>query len=638
MGVISKAAPDIQVQAHTTLGHSLSNIKGQQGAAGAEYAKVRALWTDPAGAVKKIAEAYPGEDEGAKQRRLGKALNAVGEAIFFAAEEKRKADVETIKFPAYKGAGTKDDVLKHVQTKVKAWLEKKRPAIEKVEADYKKIVELQPEPPPKWVIAAGSRVGLMWGGFVDEFRAAPIPEAWKKDGSIRNTYFSNLDQASEPIKVQRAKPALVTCLSYSVKYQYFDGFWRDCEVWLAKNYKSEYRVVDEIRSAPTLSNSIDDRSPPLNLGGQLFHGRDENAKPTERIREFRREGPEARRWETGRRQTRRCSPAEAQGRRQGRRSSREKEVSRGVRTMTHNALPNRLLTALASLLIAAGCGGGGGEGKGPDSPAGKGGPSTAGRAVAPAAQDKFDAALEAFVAHDKANDWTDPVCAEVASKFQAAASEQKGGKFPKPSSTKVCRSSAAATRRTRARSSRKRSAKIRSSTTLARSSRSTSTRPTRTKTRPSRRFSRRSSTRSSRTSRRSSTWPCSRCSATRRRRAKAAKTTWTARSATCNERSPSMTRTCRPSTTRALLLSASEEARRRRQGLRQGLRGRSIATNAALGKRADVQQLELAALVCSRRPSARTPDTRRSTTPRASSKTSSVRSTELCRRSPTPLS
>ncbi|MBK6694174.1 MAG: tetratricopeptide repeat protein [Myxococcales bacterium] len=283
MGVISKAAPDIQVQAHATLGHSLSNIKGQQGAAGAEYAKVRALWTDPAGAVKKIAEAYPGEDEGAKQRRLGKALNAVGEAIFFAAEEKRKADVETIKFPAYKGAGTKDDVLKHVQTKVKAWLEKKRPAIEKVEADYKKIVELQPEPPPKWVIAAGSRVGLMWGGFVDEFRAAPIPEAWKKDDEIRNTYFSNLDQASEPIKVQRAKPALVTCLSYSVKYQYFDGFSRDCEVWLAKNYKSEYKVVDEIRSAPTLSNSgLDDRSPPLNLGGQLFHGRDENAKPTEK--------------------------------------------------------------------------------------------------------------------------------------------------------------------------------------------------------------------------------------------------------------------------------------------------------------------------------------------------------------------
>ncbi|MFO0672072.1 MAG: hypothetical protein U0235_21010 [Polyangiaceae bacterium] len=50
MGVIAKAGPDIQVQAHAALGRSLSNIRGQQAAAGAEYAKVRALWSDPAGA------------------------------------------------------------------------------------------------------------------------------------------------------------------------------------------------------------------------------------------------------------------------------------------------------------------------------------------------------------------------------------------------------------------------------------------------------------------------------------------------------------------------------------------------------------------------------------------------------------
>ena len=46
-------------------------------------------------------------------------------------------------------------------------------AIEKLEDEYKKIVDLQPAPPPRWVIAAGSRVGRMWGKFVDEFRARP---------------------------------------------------------------------------------------------------------------------------------------------------------------------------------------------------------------------------------------------------------------------------------------------------------------------------------------------------------------------------------------------------------------------------------------------------------------------------------
>jgi tetratricopeptide (TPR) repeat protein len=276
MGVIAKAAPDIQVQAHATLGRSYLRVKGAKGngeyMAKGEYAKVRALWQNPQDAVARINAAYPNEDDGQKAKRLGKALNAVGEAYFFAAEQVKQEHVDTIKFPAYHGPGTKDDVLKHINTKVKEWLEKKMPAIEKAAAEYKKIVDLQPDAPPKWVIAAGSRVGLMWGGFVDDFRAAPIPDAWKKDAELRGIYYDALDGKSEPIKAQRAKPALVTCLAYSVKFQYFDEFSRSCEVWLAKNYKAEYHVVDELRGAPTLSNSgLEDRPPPLVLGGQAWH-------------------------------------------------------------------------------------------------------------------------------------------------------------------------------------------------------------------------------------------------------------------------------------------------------------------------------------------------------------------------------
>src|SRR5205823_9736076 len=92
------------------------------------------------------------------------------------------------------------------------------------------------------------------------------------DAELRGIYYDALDGKSEPIKAQRAKPALVTCLAYSVKFQYFDEFSRSCEVWLAKNYKAEYHVVDELRGAPTLSNSgLEDRPPPLVLGGQAWH-------------------------------------------------------------------------------------------------------------------------------------------------------------------------------------------------------------------------------------------------------------------------------------------------------------------------------------------------------------------------------
>jgi len=103
-------------------------------------------------------------------------------------------------------------------------------------------------------------------------RSAPIPEAWKKDAEIRATYYDALDGASEPFKVKHAKPALEKCLKLSVQHQYFDEFSRACEVWLAKNYKAEYHVVDELRTAPTLSNSgLDDRPPPLMVGGTMWH-------------------------------------------------------------------------------------------------------------------------------------------------------------------------------------------------------------------------------------------------------------------------------------------------------------------------------------------------------------------------------
>ncbi len=269
MAVINKASPDIQAQAHATLARAYLKLK--KGAdAKAEYAKVRGIWSDPAAAEKKIDEAYPSADKSASLRPLGKALEAVGEAYFAIAEEKRIADVDTVKFPEYKGAGSKEDVLKHISTKVKDWYEKKKGAIQKVEPEYIKILELKPVPPPKWVIAAGSRAGLMWGDFVDDFRRAPIPEAWKKDAELRGTYYDALDRASEPFKVGNAKPALEKCLKLSVQYQYFDEFSRNCEVWLAKNYKAEYHVVDELRGAPTLSNSgLDEKTPAVLVGGQF---------------------------------------------------------------------------------------------------------------------------------------------------------------------------------------------------------------------------------------------------------------------------------------------------------------------------------------------------------------------------------
>jgi hypothetical protein len=168
-------------------------------------------------------------------------------------------------------------VKRHIDTKVKAWMEKKRPLLVETEAEYKKIVDLQPVPSPQWVIAAGARVGGIWGQFVVEFRAAPIPTTMKKDIMLSQAYYASLDEASEPVK-QRAKGAFETCLGLSVQFQYFDEYSRTCEKWLAENYKAEFHLVDEFKGDPNRVNRVlAERPYPLQLGGEPVLGGTESS-------------------------------------------------------------------------------------------------------------------------------------------------------------------------------------------------------------------------------------------------------------------------------------------------------------------------------------------------------------------------
>lgn len=238
---------DAQIEAHAWLGRASAKL-GDKRKAKAEYEKARALWKDPAAAVAAV-RAGGGDD-----RRVGAALNAVGEALFFAAEEKR-ADLDKIAFPVYRGKGNKESVLEHVRTKVGPWVKRKQVAIEAAEREYLKIVRLEPAPPPRWVIAAGARVGDVWSKFVAEFRNAPIPAEWKTlrtpPGStisyqdIRVAYYGAIDDLSEPQR-QRAKAAFKTCHLYSVKYQRIDAHSNACVEWLSKRYPLEFPPIDEV--------------------------------------------------------------------------------------------------------------------------------------------------------------------------------------------------------------------------------------------------------------------------------------------------------------------------------------------------------------------------------------------------------
>jgi Tfp pilus assembly protein PilF len=86
---------------------------------------------------------------------------------------------------------------------------------------------------------------------------------------------------------------------------------------------------------------------------------------------------------------------------------------------------NSAFSAAVLLVFAAvGCGGGNTSGSGAKAP-GQGG-KKADNIVAEA-KNKFDEALKAMVAHDKANDWNEAACTQTADEFKKAAEEQKNG-------------------------------------------------------------------------------------------------------------------------------------------------------------------------------------------------------------------
>ena len=92
----------------------------------------------------------------------------------------------------------------------------------------------------------------------------------------------------------------------------------------------------------------------------------------------------------------------------------------------HHGITKVACAALLSLTAACG-GGGGASSGGPKTPPGGKPPPRA--QIDQGAQEQFNKALDAFIAHDKANDWSDAACADVAKQFDEAVSKQSNGKF-----------------------------------------------------------------------------------------------------------------------------------------------------------------------------------------------------------------
>jgi hypothetical protein len=252
--VEQRANLDEMLVVHALLGRAAGKL-GDTKTAEAEFTKVRALWTQDDG-PKRVAAL--GGTDAEKGRRMAVSVTAVGEAHFFFAETDRKK-AEQIKVPIYGGDGSQKDVEKHVQTKFAEWAKKRRAAVQTAEESYVRVLDIQPVPPPTWVVASAERVATMKRAFIDDFAKAPMPNDWKGSGplpipptpgwknvpaqapqdaltreEVRNHYLKALADATEPDR-QAIRAAYSKCSEIATKYGIKNEASSACDKWLADN-------------------------------------------------------------------------------------------------------------------------------------------------------------------------------------------------------------------------------------------------------------------------------------------------------------------------------------------------------------------------------------------------------------------
>jgi hypothetical protein len=221
MGVVERGSVYARLLGHALLARAHSH-RGATQLALSEYAVVRTVG----------AELEPPPSSDARElRNYAKGLDAMGEAIVFAADE-RARNAARQPFPRFVGQGRSVDAW--IAASVVPWMNARVALVESLGKDYTQVLDL-PFPPPRWVAAAAAHVARMWMAAADEI-VKPFATSQERE---------RLAAAVKPLRDLKARPAAVACIDVAVKYQWV-GDGDACAGWLVKTYPHEYKAVDEI--------------------------------------------------------------------------------------------------------------------------------------------------------------------------------------------------------------------------------------------------------------------------------------------------------------------------------------------------------------------------------------------------------
>ncbi len=226
--VVREATLEDRLLAHALLGRAYAS-SSETKRAERHYANVLAGWREPSRAVAQITAGDEPDD--VKTARVSQALNAVGEALFFHAEQRRER-ADALRPPTFQGGYDEAAVVRHLQLRVTPWLVKRRTLVDEAEAAYRKVLDVQPVPPPHWIVASASQVGAMLELLRRDLEAMPIPDKIRKDPKLWGIYQEALAESLAPFR-EAARAADRLCVEMARRYAVKNEYSARCTARLA---------------------------------------------------------------------------------------------------------------------------------------------------------------------------------------------------------------------------------------------------------------------------------------------------------------------------------------------------------------------------------------------------------------------
>ena len=232
---LSQRARDValQLRAHAVAARRLA---GKDDAAARRHAEAIVQFAN-SGALAALAGAPPG---GGGLPSLGRALTAVGEAYFLLA---RMADRARKLPPAPKlpRGASHAAIGAWLQNKVAPWVDQREAALNARDQHVRPIADIQPAPPPRWVVASVGEFVVGWIELHNEIDslAAQVAAAGDRE-------HAHALRTSARFVTERARFAALAYLELRAKLQTTSEHGSEIEAWLGRTFPREHPLLEEL--------------------------------------------------------------------------------------------------------------------------------------------------------------------------------------------------------------------------------------------------------------------------------------------------------------------------------------------------------------------------------------------------------